>query len=177
MKEGGASPDGFWAKPSLIGSVRDSEQVQEKALSPSPFPLPQHLCLALFCFVNSWLLICISIHVLFMAFWRKISRDHLAVVCRHKRYSPCVCVCVCGRGCHFKATSATPPHSHATQRNEWFMRLSHRGCWTTMTTPHTILSVFRQLVRVFFFFFFHKTAMLIEWLEKNTDEMLLAQAR
>lgn len=88
----GASPDGLWAKPSLIGGVRDSEQVQEKALSPSPFPLPQHLCLALFCFVNSWLLICISIHVLFMAFWKKISRDHLAVVCRHKRYSPCVCV-------------------------------------------------------------------------------------
>ena len=94
MKEGGASPDGFWAKPSLIGSVRDSEQVQEKALSPSPFPLPPDLCLAFFCFVNPWLLICISIHVLFMAFWRKISRDHLAVVCRHKRYSPCVCVCV-----------------------------------------------------------------------------------
>lgn len=25
--------------------------------------------------------------------------------------------------------------------------------------------------------FFHKTAILIEWLEKNTDEMFLAQAR
>lgn len=53
-------------------------------------PLPQHLCFVLFCFVNSRRLICISIHVLFMAFWREISQDHLAVVCRHKNYSPCV---------------------------------------------------------------------------------------
>lgn len=44
--------------------------------------------------------------------------------------------------------------------------LNNREC-----TSHTILLVFRQLVG-----FFNETAMLIEWLEKNTDEMFLAQA-
>lgn len=176
MKEGGASPDGFWAKPSLIGSVRDSEQVQEKALSPSPFPLPQDLCLALFCFVNSWLLICISIHVLFMAFWRKISRDHLAVVCRHKRYSPCVCVCVWTRVpfqsyfCDTASLSCNP--------KKWmiYATVTPRVLNNHDYTAHYSFS-FPTACKGFFFFFFHKTAMLIEWLEKNTDEMFLAHAR
>lgn len=90
MKEEGrgASPDGLRAKPLLIGSVRDSEQVEERAISS----LPLHLCLALFCFVNSWLLICISIHVLFMAFWSKISQDRPTVVCKHKECLPWACV-------------------------------------------------------------------------------------
>lgn len=39
-------------------------------------------------------------------------------------------------------------------------------------TSHTILSVFRQLVGCF-----NETAMLIEWLEKNTDETVPGTGR
>lgn len=50
--------------------------------------------------------------------------------------------------------------------------VTHRPQNKRDCASYTILSVFRQLVG-----FFSDTAMLIEWLEKNTDEMLLAQAR
>lgn len=40
---GEASPDGLRSRPLLIGCVRDSEQVQEKALSPLLFTAPTSL--------------------------------------------------------------------------------------------------------------------------------------
>lgn len=42
-RAGEASPDGLRARPLLIGCVRDSEQVQEKALSPPLFNAPTSL--------------------------------------------------------------------------------------------------------------------------------------
>lgn len=163
----GGSPDGLWAKPLLIGSVRDSEQVQEKALSSRLSAAPT----SLFGFVLLCQLLPFDMHithVLFMAFWRKISRDHLAVVCRHRKCSPRVCVdgVAISKQVLWRCLTLMQPKEmndlcdcHAERWEQPRLYITHRSF-----SFSTACGVFRE------------TAMLIEWLEKNTDETFLAQA-
>lgn len=124
----GASPDGLPAKPLLIGHVRDSEQVQGKALSYL-FAAPT----SLFGFVLLCQLAPFDMHIntCFINGFLQKNQSRSPCGYRHKKCLPQ------GWVCHFKANFETPPFPHSTQRNEWFMWLSLWGCRTTETVYPT----------------------------------------
>lgn len=129
--------------------VRDWEQVQEEALS-------SFLCPYIFvwlCFALSILAFWYAYQYMFYSWPFGVESVKITFLLSGGTRS----ISICGRSCHFKANFMT--------KKKWmiYVTVTLRKQNNQDCTSHIFLSLFRQLV-----WFFNETAMLIEWLEKNT---------